>query len=181
MRIPFFNNGMLRGIRLDSEETGLSLFLISGSEGDVHEFRKSLSLARWGEITAAFQPSLVFSDDLFFTRTFTGDLDASSMTSFGTIIAPGMVSQHALMMSVSLSVAPTSAKIRIEGDFKGHSAKPETAIIGGKAVQVKHGYFVSSDHDTFVEKSRWFSPIRPIIYVVEDRVSITVLLIGVHE
>lgn len=181
VRLPFFNDGSVSGIRLDSDN-GSSLFLFWPSSNGTADLLSILNHDRWGTVTAGFREADVFVDTLAFERRIEVELRPNSPDGFDTAVAPGTSPWDALPTSLELSVTSRGAQFQIDEDLYGNSIKPKRVTVEGHTyLQMPMFHSATSDLSAPIAASQRFSSLRPVVYAVVNRATGCILLMGIHE
>lgn len=178
VHVPFFSDGDISGVRMDSGN-GDSLLLFWTTSPNVDKLRSVLASGRWDSMMAEFQEDDVLLDPIAFERSLKAVLESDSPGGFGFRVAPGLSPWDDLPVNLSLSVTRAGAEFRIDESLFGYSTMPKRAPSDGNSFTVS-ARSVNADFATPVPDSRRFSSLRPMIYVVINRATGCILLVGIH-
>jgi hypothetical protein len=179
VHLPFFSDGVVSGIRLESDN-GNTLLLFWTTSSDIDRLRSILNNSRWDVVTGEFHNADVFVDGIAFERTLTAVLRPDSLSGFDTAVAPGLSPWDALPANVALSVAPSKAQFRIDEALYGYSTKPKRVTSNGETFTTGSLHSAQADFSTPVPPSQRFSSLSPMVYVVVNRATGCILLVGIH-
>ncbi len=180
-RLPSFDDGTLRGIRLDSNDGRTSVYLLWGTAENIRSFRKSMNATRWASLASQFYLKDDLLDDLSLQRSSYTELMPDGIESFGTVLFPGFALPHAIVSNQTIMVGNEGVRFAISAAFYGYTIKPTKVIVNGAAQYRRVAYSVSADPGSTIPLNRRFSTVKPVIYVIEDRGTGTILLLGIHE
>jgi hypothetical protein len=178
--LPFFNDGAVSGLRLDSNN-GNALLLFWSTSGHEDDLRNILSDGRWDIVTAEFHEARTLIDAISFDRKVNAVLRPDSLSGFDTTVAPSASAWDALPTSLELSVNSAGARFQIDEDLYAYSTKPKRVMINGKTVSIGSIHFASSDFPPQTPRSHRFSSLGPLVYAVVNRATGCILLVGFHS
>lgn len=181
MRVPFFDDGSLRGIRLDSKDGTTAAYLFWASNERIASFRKTMDLDTWESLARRFKEANVLFEDISLQRSSYNEWLPDGMNSFGTALSPGFSLQHALLSNEALTIDRDGARLTLTAAMHGYSTKPISVTVNGRTEYQGTDHTIISDPSWSVPSAQRFSMLKPLAYVIENRSTGTILLIGIHE
>lgn len=181
MRVPFFDDGSLRGVRLDSKDGATAAYLLWGPDNVLTSFRESMNAAEWESLTSRFKETNVLLDDISLRRSAYSEWLPGSLYSFGTAVSPGLSLPRALLSNEILVLNAGRSNVTVVGALHGHSTKPTIIRVNGRTQYQITDYSVISDRGGTLPRSQRLSVLNSLIYVIENRSTGAILLIGAHE
>lgn len=180
-RLPFFDDGSLRGIRLDSKDGTTAVYLLWGPDKVLASFRESMTAAEWESLTSRFKETNVLLDDISMQRSAYSEWLPNGLYSFGTAVSPGLSIPRALLSNETLTLSPGRSNVTVVAALQGHSTRPTIIKVNGRTQYQTTDYSIISDPGGTVPRSQRLSVLNSLIYVIENRPTGAVLLIGAHE
>lgn len=181
VRAPFFDDGSLHGIRLDSNDGATAAYLFWGTNDALTAFRASMNATEWESLTSRFKEANVLLGDISLQRFAYNESLPDDTRSFGTALFPGLLLPRALLSNESLTLSPKQSSVTVIAALHGYSTKPTRLNVNGRTEYQVEDYSVISDPGWTLPRAQRFSILKPLVYVIEDRSTTTILLMGAHE
>ncbi len=184
IEMPFVSSDGLRAVRFDSSDGHTEVFVIQGTSGRLTEFRKNLTESAWERFIGQFRKTGVKLDTFDLSRTAYMEVPSHSATLLNTVIMPATVVLGAISANQSFILTPQGGHFAVSAVIRGLAVPPPVThhLSNGTTVTVYH---LSAppmyDLAPPLPKGQYISLLQPLIYVVVDRPSGVVLLIGMHE
>lgn len=182
--MPFFFGDGIRAVRLDSTDGLSEVFLFQGPVDRLSAFRATVTESSWKTMISEFRNTEVRFDDFTVSRASYMEVAAPSSSLFGANVEPATVIQHGLYGNQSLKLTNEGAELTAAAAVRGKVVPPPTMhqLSDGTVVNVYH----APDSTTYapvahLPQERYISLLQPMIYVVVDRPTGVVLLIGMHK
>lgn len=182
--MPFFVGDGLRAVRFDSTDGLAQVFVIQGTPERLSQFRQEITEPEWERFTSRFRDTRVELDVLTLSRASYMEVQSNSSMLFGATVSPATVIQHAIFGNQSFALSPRGGDITFAATIQGKVVPPPVtrSYSNGTSVSVYH----APDSTTYapaprLPNERYISLLQPMIYVVVDRPTGVILLIGMHE
>lgn len=182
-RVPFFHEFGLRSIRLDSSNGRTSIYLVQGSEERLSAFKVTLSEQGWKSFTSGFRDTEIDLDDISLSRVSSAEISSESSSLFGTEVTPRTGAQHAIFGNQTFDLTNVGGEASVAMAIQGKVIAPPIThrLSNETTVTVYHlPDTVNYDPAAGAPIQRQFSLVQPMIYIVVDRLTGVVLLIGMH-
>lgn len=185
VRVPFFDDGSLRGVRLDSKDGATSVYLFWGTDEALSTFRIAMNARDWESLVGRFKQADVLLEDISeisLQRSAYSEWRPDDSSSFGTSVAPGLLMPRALRSNQTVTLSAGGSSLDIVSALRGNSAKPNSVTtVNGATVYHEDGPVIISDPAWKPPRAQRLSMLKPLIYVIENHSTGAILLIGIHE
>jgi hypothetical protein len=180
--VPSYASDALRAIRLDSRDDRVSVFLVWPAANDKGaSWLNDVTYERWRLVTSQFRDAAVSAMDLPLELGAYTEIPATQGTAFDTEVEPGLMIDRALIAYQNLSISRQVVYMDIAAMSRAFSPKP---IRIGPSTFEGHDYYRIRDAGQVGPKSPPTRPVpapRPLMYLVVDRQTGAILLLGVRE
>lgn len=183
-QMPYCACDGLRAIRFDSSDGHTQVFIIRGALERLTKFRTALTQQRWARFMSRFRDAFVELDTFALSRYTTTETPSRSLTVFGAAVLPGAVLVHAITGNQTLVMDGEGGHLAVAASLYGQVVPPLTTrrLSDGTVESVAH-LIAPPFYDLApsLPKGQYISLLPPLIYVVVDRPTGIVLLIGMHR
>ena len=163
--LPYFSDGQIVGVRLDSGDGSLSLYAFTGSNDAIAALHQNLDLARWTHLSQQFVPKMIFLGGVDLNLETSNGFDPRTNLVYGTqLYTPGL----------SNDIARETVALRID------RAGASLAILNGVAGRTPIHQLMHVSSDQFLTARPIVSLSAPMLYIVVDRPTGAILLVGAH-
>jgi hypothetical protein len=185
LKMPFINQDGLTGVRVDSLDGSVELYLLQGSIERLSGFQNSLTERSWETFIGEFHDEPIVRDEISLSRTSYTEVPPESSAMFGARIAAGNVRQRAMFGNNSLTLNEPSGVVTVATAVQGNSISSQLTHETFGNTTVTHypnrGTASNYDESPRLSNERYFSLVQPLIYIVVNRPTGIVLLIGIHQ
>ena len=177
-KLPFYARDGVRGARVDDGTTKTLLYLFWGHRDPLIRFRQALDLDRWKEILKDFHPTWVFLSNVAYEHSYEFSRLAPGGAFFGATAMPQYPYQQGVAGSGYTQLGAHNAMVEVGEGIAGTlklnciPMKPKGRICPGVD-------WIT--YNTLPAKKYRFSAVVPMLYVVVERQTGAILLMGAHE
>ena len=176
-KLPFYASGGVRGARVDGRAAKTVLYLFWGNRDALTSFRETLDLARWKSIRKAFHPTIVSLSNVAYRRLYAFSREAPSSVFLGATAMPQYPFQRGVAGSGLIQLGSRGAMVEVGEGVVG------TLTISCIPMKPKGRICPGVDwitYNTLPAKKYRFSAVVPMLYVIVERQTGAILLLGAH-
>ncbi|HTU69004.1 MAG TPA: hypothetical protein VMF11_01685 [Candidatus Baltobacteraceae bacterium] len=167
LSVPYYDHDGVHAFRLDAND-GFSLYILWGSTDVLTRLRAELNLKLWEEITDGFHVAQLLVDGLDLSREYSVEVHADPGDVFGAAVSSNATARHAISQDVYVAIDGEGIRVIVGGALHAVNERMSPNL------EVQSGPII------MVPASQQFSAVSPFIYVIEDRATGIILLLGIH-
>jgi serine protease inhibitor len=161
-RLPYYDDGAVSGVRVDSKDHAVSLYLLTGSNEAIRAIHDELTPHRWAAMKSSFNTRPVSLASFETEMSAATDLDLNADHAYGTqLFTPGL--GHHARQTLLLRVSRWQATLEVVDGVAGRTPLPPTLTVAADQVPVVRPLVALG---------------IPLFYVIEDNATQAILVVG---